>query len=140
MTHKNHSKYFKIWYIVAEIAFILLAIILGFVFKTSDSNLLYSEEHFNWGLAISIWVSSVIPISVLYAVYAHLENQEIQIDIMYQTYHEICKQNTPSKVIRTSSNTSTTSTTSSNANWTCKKCGHINKLNSMQCADCGTYR
>lgn len=85
-SHYEHSKIFKHWCIAIVITIFILGIIVGFVFKVEEYSLYstYNNEHFNWGLACIIWLSEVIPTAILYAVYSHLENQEIQINNLNQ--------------------------------------------------------
>ena len=93
-SHNNHSKGFKYWYIGVILMFLIGGIVAGFIFKTSDASLSeyyyrhLAEEHFNWVLMISIWLSGVIPTAILHAVYAHLENQEITIDALNAIYEQ----------------------------------------------------
>lgn len=89
--HKSHSEVFKKWCIALIVVVFALGIIAGFAFaieKTPDLSTYgrYSntapETGFNWIVAIAIWISEVIPATILYAIYSHLENQEIQINIL----------------------------------------------------------
>lgn len=90
--HKSHSKFFRNWCYVLLIAVFVLGIIAGFVFKVDNHTTTSLYEHyssytqpkasFNWTLTIIIWLSEVIPAAILYAIYSHLENQEIQIEIL----------------------------------------------------------
>lgn len=88
-SHYEHSKIFKRWCVALVITVFILGIIAGFVFRIEKEPLSvygYSSStvkpSFNWGLAFIIWISEVIPAAILYAVYSHLENQEIQINIL----------------------------------------------------------
>ena len=150
MYHRYHSTYFKRWAIIAEIVFLLSGIIAGFLFKTVDVSSKYyslSETHFNWLLMLSVWSMSVVPVSILYGVYSHLENQEIQIDILREIYEtqslntqNPAQSNIPNTAQPTQAKPPITPTVSSHNNWKCSKCGRINDANTIACKDCGTYK
>ncbi len=84
--HKNHSKIFKRWCIALVVSVFAIGIIAGFIFKIEPEYSLYSTSYssakFNWLLAVMIWLSEIVPVAILYAVYSHLENQEVQINIL----------------------------------------------------------
>ncbi|MDO5399056.1 MAG: hypothetical protein Q4G33_14130 [bacterium] len=86
--HKNHSKVFLLLYIALVAIIFIAGIVAGFVFKDGLFDELfsyssrYSRESFNWTLAFVIWLSDIIPAVVLYAIYSHLDNQEVQINIL----------------------------------------------------------
>lgn len=89
--HKNHSKVFLLLYIALVAIIFIAGIVAGFVYKDglfdelSSYSSRYSRESFNWTLALIIWLSDIIPAAVLYAVYSHLDNQEVQINILKGT-------------------------------------------------------
>lgn len=80
--HKNHSKIFKRWCVALVVTVFAIGIIAGFIFKVELEYSSYSSAKFNWLLAVMIWLSEVVPVAILYAVYSHLENQEVQINIL----------------------------------------------------------
>lgn len=140
MYHNNHSRTFKNYYIATEILFILLAIVMGFVFKVQPDNS-FDEEHFNWGLAIIFYLSSVPIAVVLYAIYSHLENQEIQINLIGRIIENLetkedKKQFPPASIANVTQN----KTIVSNGYWCCKKCQEKNPTSSQFCKNCGEYR
>lgn len=90
MYHNNHSKVFKIWYIITEILFFALAVISGFIFEETD---IWGDRSYNWLWAIGIYISSIPITAILYAIYSHLENQEIQIDLSGEIVEELRKRN-----------------------------------------------
>ena len=141
MRHNNHSRVFKTWFIIAEILFVVIAIALGFIFKTStvESTSYYGlitepEEHFNWGLTITFYLSSIPLTAVLYAVYSHLENQEILINIVDEISRKMDTQ------AQAPNNANDVGTVSSGVTWICSKCGGSNPSNSPMCKSCGAYR
>lgn len=83
MYKNDRSKYFLRWFWILIILFFIFGIVAGFVFpKQTISYSFNTKESFNWFLMLCIWLSGVIPASIIYAVYVHIENQEIQIDIL----------------------------------------------------------
>ncbi|MCD8391165.1 MAG: zinc finger Ran-binding domain-containing protein, partial [Firmicutes bacterium] len=96
----------------------------------------YYEEHFNWALTIAVWISAVIPAAILYAVYSHLENQEIQINLL----NVISRNQMTDDYNLAGTGTSTSSNTQAPikpANtWTCPKCRTINPNTLNRCTAC----
>ena len=75
-THGKHSIVFKRWVIALVILTFIAGIVAGIVYDY------YTDNGFNCWIMIAIWISEVIPIAIIYAAYSHLENQEIQINIL----------------------------------------------------------
>lgn len=71
---KKHSNVFKINLIIVEVIYFIAAIIAGFATA--------GKHGFNWTVALAVWASNFIIWLILYAVYAILDNQETQINIL----------------------------------------------------------
>lgn len=141
-SHKSHSAVFKRWCIVLSVAVFIFGIVAGFVFKTQEVSYStsyyystpHSESHFNWGLMFMIWLAYVIPVAILYAVYSHLENQEIQINIL----NEIRKTMTePQKMPVVTNQSVTYKRLDEQDNTTiCTMCGAKNPIGAQRCSKC----
>lgn len=133
--HKNHSEVFKRWCIALLIIVFVLGIIAGFVFKIEVGSL-YIRERFNWELMLIIWFSEIIPLAVLYAVYAHLENQEIQINILNDIRSKLPDKPTPKRETSHSNPVDVFL----NSSWTCSNCGKSNLSSATRCSQCNYER
>ncbi|MDO5399057.1 MAG: hypothetical protein Q4G33_14135 [bacterium] len=140
--HKNHSKVFKCWYIALVIIIFIIGIVAGFAFKIEPTPSLYSlyssKPKFNWLLAVIIWLSEVIPITILYAVYSHLENQEIQINLL-----NVLRENTAAKTTDnatgyiSANNVSVMRKLDEENNFLrCPNCGKSNPVGTKRCINC----
>lgn len=136
-SHYSHSKVFKVWCIVLVVMVFIIGIVAGFIFKV-PSERIYYEDHFNLGLAVIIWLSDVIPAAILYAVYSHLENQEIQINNLNQIRQTLSDFKFAAK-----DNSHTVNTPSNfkkydneDKTWTCSKCGRSNPVGAERCSYC----
>ncbi len=140
MNHKNHSRVFFRWFWVTLIAYIAIGIVAGFLFpKPVDITSLYSfdeETKFNWLLMIGVWISGIIPEAIIYAVYSHLENQEIQIDILDNIYKISNGTNTPKSVDTNRNSYRNTSAANRQATWVCPQCGTTNQPYNERCTNC----
>lgn len=139
--HKNHSKVFKRWYIALVILAFVVGIIAGFVFKTGGDveispysySVSVAEEKFNWVLMFSIWVSCIPLTAILYAVYSHLENQEVLINVL----NEIRNKDENKRIESVTSVSSFAAMDRENDTWKCPKCGVVNILSNSSCKNCG---
>ena len=114
-THNERSKVFKILFIVSIIVIFILGIISGNMFDSYE---------FNWMAAIMIWISGVIPVAILYAIYAHLENQEIQINNLNKIRKELaCDSQSAHKQTAEKSKT-------------CPMCHTENPIDARRCINC----
>lgn len=143
LQHKNHSEVFKRWYVAVVILAVIAGVAAGFVFKTGgevEVSSLYSidvtEEKFNWALMFAIWVSCVPLAAVLYAVYSHLENQEVTINILnsIRVSNEDSNSETSAPTMQVSN---FSAMDKSNDTWKCPKCGVTNLMKDRQCKNCG---
>lgn len=92
-SHYSRSESFRKWLIAIVLLFLICGIAAGFVFRIDDLTAYEflssrSEGDFNWVLMISVWLSGVVPSVILYAIYAHLENQEIMINALNAIYEK----------------------------------------------------
>ena len=140
-SHYGHSKVFKIWCIALVVVVFIIGIVAGFIFKVQATSRIYYEEHFNWGLAVIIWLSDVIPAAILYAIYSHLENQEIQINNLNQIRQTL---NDFKLAAKETATVTTTAHTKSNfkkydnldTTWVCSNCGKSNPVGAERCSYC----
>ena len=146
-THNEHSQVFKRWCIALVVVVFILGIIAGFVFKIEKEPLsvygYYSSSHakssFNWGLACIIWLSEVIPAAVLYAVYSHLENQEIQINNLNEIRKTLTEQKSPvSKTNSTQNVPSFKKFDETDNSLICPMCKTRNPIGSERCRNCNS--
>lgn len=141
LEHKNHSKVFKRWYIALIALSFVVGIVAGFVFKTGGNveispytyNVSVEEEEFNLVLMLSIWVSCIPLTAILYAVYSHLENQEVTINVL----NEIRNKDENKKIESVTSASSFAAMDRENDTWKCPKCGVMNILSNSSCKNCG---
>lgn len=144
--HKKHSEVFKRWYVAVVILTVIAGVVAGFVFKTGgevEVSSLYSidvtEEKFNWALMFAIWVSCVPLAAVLYAVYSHLENQEVTINILNSIRINSVSNATveSNKAAPTAPISNFAAMDSGNETWRCPKCGTTNLMKNSECKNCG---
>lgn len=140
MHHNNHSRTFFRWFWFLVILYLIAGIAAGIVYpKPIDHAVSYSldapEAVFNWLLMVLVWLSGVIPTAIIYAVYAHLENQEIQID-MLASIREANRQNAgpQSKVHENELNQP--AAVNIHSTWVCKRCGATNQSYDERCMKC----
>lgn len=142
LQHKNHSEVFKRWYVAVVIIAVIAGVVAGFVFKTGgevEVSSLYSidvtEEKFNWALMFAIWVSCVPLTAVLYAVYSHLENQEVAINLLNAIHNDTRDRKTSNSGSSSSSNFLVMDR--NNETWRCPQCNTVNLLKDAACKNCG---
>lgn len=140
-SHYEHSKIFKRWCVALIITVFILGIVAGFVFKVEEYSLYstYSDEHFNWVLALIIWFSEVIPAAILYAVYSHLENQEIQINNLNQIrqfLNDYKLSDTKATHLSDDAKPNFKNLDKADKTWVCSKCGKSNPVGVDRCSSC----
>lgn len=141
LEHKNHSKVFKRWYIALVILAFVVGIIAGVVFKTGGDveispysySVSVAEEKFNWVLMFSVWVSCIPLTAILYAVYSHLENQEITINIL----NVIRNKDEMARIDSVTPASNFAAMDRDNETWKCPKCNTVNLLKDNVCKKCG---
>lgn len=133
--HKNHSEVFKRWCTTLLGIVFILGIIAGFIFKVEEG-IIYTDERFNWELMLIIWFSEIVPLAILYAVYAHLENQEIQINILNDIRSKLPDKPTPKRETAHSNPVDAFL----NSSWTCSNCGKSNLSSATRCNQCNYER
>ena len=86
----ENSNVFKIWAIILAVVFFVAGIVAGFMFKV-ETGYYITREEFNYALMIAMWFSGILPVLASYAVYAHLQNQEMQIRTLLQIKYLLTK-------------------------------------------------
>lgn len=141
MFHNNHSRTFFRWFWILLVMYIIAGLLCGFIFpkEIETSSLYYStheETKFNWMLMIGVWVSSIIPEVIIYGIYSHLENQEIQIKALDNIYTAVNKIDLHPKSNDTHENSYRNPAAAGNTTWVCSRCGTINKSYDERCTNC----
>lgn len=124
--HKEHSELFKKLTIAIIIIYVIAGIAIGFVFpKEIQTSFYYSfevETEFNWLMMLVVWFSGIIPTALVYAVYAHLDNQEVTINVLND--------------IRSKHIKSTERPVSSGMKKVCPMCHTENPIGADRCENC----
>ncbi|MGN0163937.1 MAG: hypothetical protein ACI4EA_10240 [Candidatus Ornithomonoglobus sp.] len=147
--HNEHSKFFKYWFIASIITVVMIGIIAGFVFSIEDYSY-YSADKFNWLVAIMIWISGIIPAAVLYAIYSHLDNQEVQINNLNEIRKSLdilkasgkdtgnVQRNTVAQKPSVSTKPRTINNVVSGDIWVCPLCKTKNPAKAKRCSNCNS--
>lgn len=143
MLNQKRSRIYKIWALIVAIIFFIGGIILGFVFETTEytGSSLFStpvaESHFNWTLMFILWVTGILPVLGIYAVYIHLDNQEKMLGYLQTLCPQQPAASTRPSVSHTMVSPSNVQQTPTDGVWRCKICGTENLSNTTVCAKCG---
>lgn len=126
-TQKNFSKTFKIIFYAFIVYMLIAGIIAGVVFRNEIT------EDINWTMMLSVWLSGGVIALILYAVYAHFENQEVQIELLSSIEDKLNSQKKNDTTIKTEHD-------NKSAQWLCTNCGLRNNNDTAFCKSCGTER
>lgn len=128
LKHNNHSNRIRIIAIVATVIFIIIGIITGYVL--------------NAFALLSIWLYAAIQAIAFYIVYAHIQNQEIQIENLNEIRDALNSSKKKSEVIKgnASSNMSnkTDNPRTTGPTWVCPLCKTENPLGAKRCSNCNS--
>ena len=125
-----YSKFYKGVSFIYLILIVISGIIIGNILGDID---------FAWGSCFIVWLSGLFTFLLLFAIYAHLNNQETIIFYLKELQPETpktieYKKNQPSHKPDLSK---IAKETSSDASWICANCGTKNSAESIRCKDCG---
>ena len=115
---------------VVAILFVIGGIGMGFL-----------GEDYSFLATFITWVVGALDVSIFYAIYVHIDNQETLISLTDQQNRHMEKMLTFYAADKSSGNQSSGNQSSGNPDfWTCKKCGAKNPKSTMFCRDCGEFK
>ena len=122
--------------IVVAVLGLIGGVILGFKFKTVEINRLYTAEHFNAVLMLSVWIATALYSVINLALASVLENQEHIISQLWKQSQTMTKN--PDGVNSKMSLSAIAAKEKSGANgWVCPECDETNPTNIRVCKSCG---
>ncbi len=123
--------------IVVAVLGLIGGVILGFKFKTVEINRLYTEEHFNAMLMLSVWIATALYSVISLALASILENQEHIISQLWKQSQTTSRN--PDGVNSKINLSAIAAKEKSAANniWICPDCDETNPANTRICKSCG---